>query len=281
MFKLALRNVFRNRRRTILTGVSIGLAVMVVIYLWSFIMGIMEGSFDLTIRSQSGHIRILNSDYLRREKMLPLETNIDDYASIKKIAASDPEVMIATGRIKFGVLLEHKGKNKPVLGTGIDPGKEEGIIALSQKMVEGRPIVLGMEEVNIGFRMSKELDLKLGDTLTVITQTAYGSISAMNLKVVGIFSFGTPTIDTKVFYMPLDKAQQLLDLSGKVTEILLITKDSDKARLVARRIANRFSDKYSVKAWQDHGILFSGSPMPVISTDLSMCLSLPWQVLQF
>jgi putative ABC transport system permease protein len=260
MFKIALRNILRNKRRTVLTGLSISVAVMIVIYLWSFITGIVDGLIENTVRLNSGHIRILNTDYVRREKMLPLESYIANYAEVQKIAEENPEVTLATGRMKFGVLLEHKGENKPVIGTGIDPAKEDKISRLSSKIVEGRKVQTGVEEVNIGTKLAKELGLKLGDTLTIVTQTAYGSIAAMNLKIVGVFSFGIPSIDGRIFYMPLDKAQELLDLKGSVTEIFLLIKNLDAARKVAAKIESRldqeFPGQFATKAWQEQGIIW-------------------------
>ena len=256
MFKIALRNIFRNKRRSVLTGLSIAVAVMIAVYLWSFISGIMDNMFDNTIRLTSGHVRILNSEYVKREKMLPLESNIPDYVSIEKIAEKNPNVTLTAGRIKFGVLLEHKGKNKPVLGTGIVPATESKISHLDQKIVEGRIIRPGQEEMNIGKNLAQELGLKLGDTLTVVTQTAYGSITAMNLKIVGIFNFGVPSVDKTTFYIPLDKAQELLDLNGAVTEIFILIKDMYKAPEVAKEIKAVLPNQYTTKAWQEQGILF-------------------------
>lgn len=259
MFKIALRNILRNKRRTVLTGLAITVAVMVVVYLWSYVMGIVDGIFENSIRFSSGHIRILNSDYVKREKMLTLESHIADYAAVEKIAQANPEVTLSTGRIKFGVLLEHKGENKPVIGTGIDPAQEDKISHLSNKIVEGRKVQVGAEEINIGAKLARELELKVGDTLTIVTQTAYGSIAAMNLKIVGIFGFGIPSIDGQVFYMPLDKAQELLDLEGSVTEIFLLIKNPNAAPKVAAEIKSSldqaFPDKFTARPWQEHGIL--------------------------
>jgi len=265
MLGLALRNIRRNIRRSALTGMSIGIAVMMVIYMWSFIMGVWNDAFDNFIRSHSGHLRILNSEYLRREKMMPLDVNIDgfrqsdDYTAVETIAKMHPDVIDVTSRIKFGVLLDHEGNNKPVMGTGIVPEKEENILGLTKKIISGRPIQMGKEEINIGAGMAKEFDLKMGDVLTIVTQTAYGSLSAIKLKVVGIFSFGTPTIDRKAFYMPLDKAQELLDLSGKVTEIFLITNNRDRAKDIAKEVLAELDQivpgKYTTKSWQE-GFLY-------------------------
>ncbi len=260
MFKIALRNIFRNKRRSALTGLSIAAAVMIAVYLWSFLSGILDNMFDNTIRLTNGHVRILNSDYVKREKMLPLEANIQDYKAVEKIAEENPSVTNIAGRIKFGVLLDYKGKNKPVLGTGIVPETESKISLLDQKIIEGRMIKAGKEEMNIGEKLAEELGLKVGDTLTVVTQTAYGSITAMNLKIVGIFSYGVPSIDRTTFYIPLDKAQELLDLPGAVTEIFVLIKDMNKAPKVSREIQASlnqvYPDQYITKAWQDSGILW-------------------------
>jgi putative ABC transport system permease protein len=261
MFKIALRNIFRNKRRSILTGLSIAVAVMIAVYLWSLITGIMDDLFDNMIRLNYGHVRILNSEYVKRERLLPLEANIPDYQAIEKVVlAADPNVTLTVGRIKFGVLLEHKGKNKPVFGNGIDPKIESRISHLDQKIVQGRMIEEGKEEINIGVNLARDLGLKLGDTLTVVTQTAYGSISAMNLKIVGIFSFGVQSLDTTNFFLPLDKAQKLLDLDNKVTEIFIYIKDMNQASAAAKAIQagldKTYSGKYQAKAWSEQEILY-------------------------
>lgn len=259
MFKIALRNIFRNKRRSALTGLSIAVAVMIAIYLWSLISGVMDNLFENTIRMTNGHVRILNTEYVKREKMMPLEANIQNYKPIEKIAEANPNVTMTAGRIKFGVLLDYKGNNKPVFGTGIVPETESKISRLDQKIVEGRMIKAGQEEMNIGANLARDLGLELGDTLTVVTQTAYGSISAMNLKIVGIFSYGVVSIDKTTFFLPLDKAQQLLDLDNAVTEIFVFIKDMNKAPQVAKEIKASLNQvypgQYTTKAWQDAGIL--------------------------
>jgi len=260
VFRIAFRNIFRNKRRSILTGLSIAVAVMIAVYLWSLIVGIMDDLFDNMIRLTCGHVRILNTDYVKRERMMPLEANIPDYLAVGKAVAANPNVTLTVGRIKFGVLLEHQDENKPVIGVGIVPENESQISHLDQKIIEGRMIKSGQEEMNIGIILARELGLKLGDTLTVVTQTAYGSISAMNLKIVGIFSFGVQSIDKTTFYIPLDKAQPLLDLDNAVTEIFIYVKDKDKAPEVVKEIKASldqvYSGKYTTKAWQDQEAIF-------------------------
>jgi putative ABC transport system permease protein len=256
ILKLAARNVFRNTRRSALTGASILFSVMILIFAWSFIEGAIKDMTEAYIQFQSGHIRVLTEEFAKQERMFPLQYSIPNYLTVQKQIAAVPGVKIVTPRLKFGVLLDYEGTTKQTMGMGIDPEAEESILQLSRKIVQGRVIRTGTDEVNIGVNMAKDLKLKLGDILTVVTQTAYGSMSAKNFKVVGIYNFDSPTIDRKVFLIPIGSAQYLLDLSGSASEIFIITKKADAARQVAKRISALLGGGYRATAWQDQGAIY-------------------------
>ncbi|MFA5113913.1 MAG: FtsX-like permease family protein [Candidatus Margulisiibacteriota bacterium] len=256
ILKLAIRNVFRNTRRSILTGASIMFSVAILIFAWSFIEGTVKDMSDAYIRFQSGHVRVLTKEFARREKMFPLQYSIADYRAVQRQIAATPGIKTVTGRLKFGVLLDYAGNTKQTLGMGIEPAAEESILELNKNIVQGRVIRAGTDEVNIGVNMAKDLKLKLGDILTVVTQTAYGSLSAKNFTVVGIFNFSSPTIDRKVFLIPIESAQYLLELPGSASEIFIITEKADAARRVASMIAATLGPGYKVTAWQDQSSIY-------------------------
>ncbi|MDD5594321.1 MAG: ABC transporter permease, partial [Candidatus Margulisbacteria bacterium] len=256
LLRLAIRNVFRNTRRSMLTGASIMFSVAVLIIAWSFIEGTVKDMTDAYIRFQSGHIRVLTEEFAKQERVLPLQYSIPDYLTVEKKVAAVSGVRTVTGRLKFGVLLDYEGNTKQTLGIGIEPAAEESILELSKKIVQGRVIRSGTDEVNIGVNMARDLKLKLGDTLTVVTQTAYGSMSAKNFIVVGIYNFQSPTIDRKVFLIPMASAQYLLDLSGSASELFIITDSADHARRAAVNIAAALGQGFRVTAWQDQGAIY-------------------------
>jgi len=256
IIKLAIRNVFRNTRRSMLTGASILFSVAMLIFAWSFIEGTVKDMTQAYIQLQSGHIRVLTEEFAKQERMFPLQYSIPDYLTIKEKIAAVPGVKTVTGRLKFGVLLDYEGTTKQTMGMGIDPAAEESILELSKKMVQGRVIRSGSDEVNIGVNMARDLKLKLNDTLTVVTQTAYGSMSAKNFKVVGIYSFTSPTIDRKIFLVPMGSAQYLLDLSGSASEIFIMVNRADDARRIAQNISAVLGKNYRAVAWQDQGAIF-------------------------
>jgi putative ABC transport system permease protein len=229
---------------------------MVVIFLWTFVSGIVTGMFNNYVTNSVGHIRVLNSNYLKRETMLPLSATIPGYQRVITAIEQNKEVKLATGRIKFGVLMDLQGKNKPVLGIGIDPQRETAVLGLSQKMLAGQMFAAGASETVVGAGLAKELGLKTGSTLTVITQTAHGSLSGLNLKVAGIFSLGIASVDNRTFYLSLDRAQQLLDMDGRVTEIFILIKDPNKAVPVAAMLARTIPAGLTAVPWQANGFLF-------------------------
>jgi putative ABC transport system permease protein len=256
VIKLAVRNVFRNTRRSMLTGASIMFSVAILIFAWSFIEGTINEMSNAYIQFQSGHVRVLTEEFAKQERMLPLQYSIPDYLTVQGKIAAVPGVKIVSGRLKFGVLLDYEGNTKQTLGMGIDPAAEEQILELSKKIVQGRVIRAGTDEVNIGVNMARDLKLKLGDILTVVTQTAYGSMSAKNFSVVGIYNFASPTIDRKVFLVPIESAQYLLDLPGSASEIFIIAKQADDARRIAPKISGVLGQGFRVTAWQDQGAIF-------------------------
>jgi len=256
LLKLSIRNVFRNTRRSMLTGTSIMFSVAVLIFAWSFIEGTIKDMTNAYIQFQSGHIRVLTEEFAKQERVMPLQYSIPDYLTVQKKVASVPGVKIVTGRLKFGVLLDYEGATKQTMGVGIDPAAEESILELSKNMVQGRAIRSGSDEVNIGVNMARDLKMKLGDILTVVTQTAYGSMSAKNFVVVGIYDFDSPTIDRKIFLIPIESAQYLLDLSGSASEIFIIANKAEAARLVAQKISAALGSGYRATAWQDQGAIY-------------------------
>jgi putative ABC transport system permease protein len=105
----------------------------------------------------------------------------------------------------------------------------------------------------LGIGLAERLDMTVGDTLTVITRTAYDSPTGMNLVIKGIFQTGIGGIDRSIFYIPLDVGQTLLDLESRATEIIILVKDPGKAVQVAQSI--RLGNDYSIVPYQYNTIL--------------------------
>jgi putative ABC transport system permease protein len=253
ILKLAYRNFFRNTRRSLISGISVAIAIAVIIFAYSYLKGVTYSIIDNVVRLVSGHVRITTREYERRERMLPLSEAVE--LTPELFHALDREgVVAATSRIKFGVMLGEGDMTIPALGYGVEPEKETAILKFDKRIVQGEYIAKDDLAVILGRELARRLGKKVGDTLTIITRTAYDSPTGMNLLVKGIYATGLGGIDRSVFYLPLKKAQELLDLDGKATEIVVILRDRDRAPTLAAAVRHQFPN-LSVTPYQDNPLL--------------------------
>ena len=252
LLKLAYRNFFRNTRRSIISGISVAIAIAVIIFAQSYMRGVIENIGGNIVRLISGHIRITTKEYERRERMIPLSEALDLTPELYD-ELDHEEILIISPRIKFGVLLGEEELNIPALGYAIDPDKETNISGLDKRIIEGSYLDASSNGVIIGNELAKRLDLGVGDTLTIITRTAYDSPTGINLLVKGIFSTGIGGIDRSVFYIPFNVGQKLLDLENRATELVIIVKDPNEAINIVREI--RLHGDYSIVPFQYNPIL--------------------------
>ncbi|MFQ6618717.1 MAG: ABC transporter permease [Fidelibacterota bacterium] len=237
-FKIAVRNISRNKRRTALTASAIAITVLVLTFGQSYVFGVINSIFNNYIRFEGGHLKIMHREFFEKKRMLPLQYAVEDFGSLEDSLKMLTDVALITERIKFGVMLNAGPVNQNSVGIGIDPDREKDISGI-QNFVKGDFIASGKNEMIIGSLLADKLNVGIGDTLTVITRTIYQSIGALNLKITGIFSLGFKYLDEKTFYIPLDRAQYLLDMENSVSEIIVILKNQENLSDKSDKI-NRF-----------------------------------------
>jgi putative ABC transport system permease protein len=252
LFKLAYRNFFRNTRRSIISGISVALAITAVIFARSYIGGIFQNMTGNVIRLVSGHITITTKEYERRERLIPLSESIELSEEFYE-SLPQQDIKSISPRIKFGVLLGEDELAIPALGYAIDPEKERDIAGIQKRLVEGTYPNSGERTAILGKGLAERLNMTVGDTLTVITRTAYDSPTGMNFLIKGIFQTGIGGMDRSIFYIPLDVGQTMLDLEGRATEIIILVKNPDRAVQIAQAI--RLGNDYSIVPYQYHTVL--------------------------
>lgn len=250
--KISFRNTFRNFRRTALTMAAVAISVSMLLvgnaYLQGAFNSILEDSFKI-----SGHLKIQNKAYPIKERMLSLTANIENVNALINQVQSFESVEIAAARLKFGSVLNIANANEPGLGVAVESLKEKEILKLNEKIVSGKyfdDISENSKQIIVGAKLAEKLHLKLNDELTLITRTAYGSMSAINLKVIGISSFDNPRLD-QIYYIPLSTAQDLLDMSDKATEIVLKLENRKLAKAVAQKLINSLQNNYMATTWEE------------------------------
>jgi len=249
ILKMAFRNIFRQRRRSLLTGLMMAGGFL----LFSVFIGIADGSYgniiNVFIRDHTGHLQIHRQGYLDRPSLY--KTIANPQGILTEIQAL-PHVRSLTPRV-FGPALAFVGKKTTgVQVIGVDPVHEPETTNLVHKIAQGRFFTSpAAPEVVIGSGLADVLGLKLGDELSLVGQGADGSIANDNFKVSGILSKDSGAFDRMNCYMTLATAQNFLALDNRVHEIAVLLDDQELARATAAAIAQKLGDpSLDVEPWQ-------------------------------
>lgn len=217
MLKIAFRNIFRQKRRSILTALSMFGGFVLAAFFIGFSEGTYNGIIDTFTRNQMGHIQVHHRDYLDRPS---LYKTIDDLSEIEGILGQVDKVDSWAPRLYSAGLASVSEKSAGVRIIGIDPAKEDRTTKFHEKIKEGKMFSGATAyEVIIGKGLAKLLRGGVGDDVVVVSQAADGSIANDKYKIVGIVDTGDEIGDRASFYLPLAAAQELLVLEGRVHEI--------------------------------------------------------------
>ena len=253
--KLALYNVFRNKRRTLITLLSIVIASCAIIVFGGFITFTFEALREGTIRTQLGHFQIGRIGYFDRGAggLRPhlLLSNPDE---IENEIRSFPHVSGVTQRLVGSGLVSTGRISLSGILVGVSPEKEDGF-AFAETIVDGsqlEPGVLG--ECVIGEGLAKGLDAKVGDTLTVLASTVEGVFNGLDCTLGGVVRTGAKPYDNVYVKMALPDLQRLVDTNGTERVMVLLgdTKNVPKVAPYIQKLADASpaESKLEMRVWE-------------------------------
>ncbi len=247
MLAVAVRNLKRNRKRTLLTVIVVVVSTMGMTFGLSWI----EGEKDLfleTGRRATGDVRITALDYDLRSKSLDLESNIS-HSQAERAVSELPMEVIGTGRIRFGGLVYFGQESEKASGTGIEERDNE-IIGFDKFIYEGE-FLKGDDEILIGERVRRKLGLKLGDEVALLTATWNKSLYSLNYRVAGFYKMDNTRLN-KSFYITLGGAQNLLDMEDRVTEYLIYSRGNEER--IKEELVFSMREEVLIKRWDEIGM---------------------------
>jgi putative ABC transport system permease protein len=249
ILKMAFRNIFRQKRRTILTGMSmvVGFVLAVIFIGWS------DGAYSNIIKTftgnRLGHIQIHKKSYLDRPSIYK---TIDDLSRIEETLSQIKEVRSWAPRLFSSGLVSVGEKSAGARIIGIDPVKETQTTHFDKKVIEGRSFTpTPSHEAIIGKGLAEILNAKIDDEIVIISQAADGSIANDLYTIIGIASSGNDVSDRISFYLHLKDAQDLLALDGKVHEIAITVDKLSHVSKITGLIKKKLADpELDVEPWQ-------------------------------
>ena len=247
LFKIALRNLTRQKRRTILTG----LVMFGGVLLLSISLGIQEGGYGYVIDAftgaRTGHVQIHAQGYLDKPS---LYTNLKDPASLLKKLAENRSVISYSPRVYGAALAFEDKKTTGAQIFGIDLAQEDQLSKIGSRLAEGR-FFREANEVVIGGGLQAILHSKLGDQLILVSQGADGSIANDLYKIVGVLKGGVDAQNRMDCVMSLGDAQAFLGLGQRIHEVSLKAESYQKSRQLAAQLSAEFAGQgFEIDPWQ-------------------------------
>jgi len=223
---MALRNIGRNKRRTILASLSVCIAMLIVTFLDGFIGGFMDNIVSNYTKNDVGDINVTTAGYREREKFMPVTEYMADSGKIAEAIRAMPElrgkVKTVAERIRFGVVLSSGNKSKTALGIAGESEVERRLLMLDRSVLPGGSYLLSPGDAIIGAGLAKDLGLKVGDTLKVVTEKADYGLGFKRFRVAGIFATNVNSLDGSIFQVSLGDARELLGMGVGATQILVM-----------------------------------------------------------
>lgn len=248
--RLAIRNVFRQRLRTLATLVAIASGVAGLILAGGFVRDIYIQLGEAVIHSQTGHVQIFMRDFLSKGTRQPDKFLIPDAAAIAARVAEVAGVDKVAARLNFAGLLSNGRKDLAIIGEGVEPEKEADI-GTYLTMESGRALNADAPfELIAGQGVAQSLALEVGDTVTLLASTGDGALNSLEFQLVGIFQSFSKDFDARAIRVPLAAAQELLltDGANQIITLLHRTEDTDAAH--SRIQALLGSDSLEVYNWR-------------------------------
>jgi ABC-type lipoprotein release transport system permease subunit len=254
--KLALRNVRRQVRRSLLTGAAMALGVAVFVFSRALADGGHEDWIEAGVRLGSGHIAMQSPGY-HASKSLDDRLSYDALAQAKHVLGRSDiaeRVMAVATRLEVQALAQGPTAAVPVMITGVVPDVEREFSRLGNQVEDGRYLERGDRlHAYVGVRLAERLELRVGSRLVLTAQGADGEITGQFVRVAGIFRSGLPEADEGIVQIPLSTAREWLGVGESATTLAVLLESgwivSEMVTKVRDAIGTR--DDVRVLGWRE------------------------------
>jgi ABC-type lipoprotein release transport system permease subunit len=245
---MAWRNVWRNWRRTVIAGIAIALGLTFILVYDGFLGGMNESLYGNTVKLQGGNVQIHAPGFREKANRMPL-LPLSDPGVLVGAALAQPEVVVAAQRIRTGGMVSNREGTMSVVITGIEPEKEVPVSMVAENIVRGRYLQGNDEDVVlIGEELAEQLELDVGDRVTLVGRATHEQMRRRTMTVVGIFDLGLGELEKSMVYVSLFEAQTLFDLRDQATEVSVYLEQVGQEPPVVERLQTALPG-YEVDAW--------------------------------
>jgi len=248
IFRLAWRNIWRNRRRTLITLTSMVAAVVLSVVTRSMQKGSYDQMIENVVGSYTGHVQIQDPEF--NDNRI-LDNTIAADSSLIGTIRGISGVKLVLPRLETFALAAGKKQSRGTLVVGIHPAAEERFNGLSGKIVDGDYLKPDDGGVLVAQKLAEYLDCGVGDSVVLLGQGYHGASAVALVPVRGIIHFASPDLDKRFIYMTTGKAQEIFSADGRVTSLVVEPVGKVNVEKFAATVKEKIGNgKYVVLTWK-------------------------------
>ena len=214
--KLGVRNLWRNKRRSLLAGLAIGVGLASLIIADGFWIGMMNNMVKTVTSTYFGHAQVYDREFKLTKD--PKFSFLPD--EIVKIIKSNQDIVAFSTRVLSQGMINSAQDSKNIQIVGIDPTKEKDISLFFSRMLKGKYLET-KQDLILGERLARKLQVSLGDRVVVTTSDLNGELSQSLFRLSGIYGIGNRGMDEFMIVIHQDKARELLAMDVGVHEVVM------------------------------------------------------------
>jgi len=253
MIRFLIKGLLRDRSRSLFPLITVTIGVALVTLGDSWVNGALVDIVDNNARLETGHVKVVTRAYKEQMSSAPNDLALLDTKALIDDLEKEFTDMEWTPRIRFGGLLDVAGENdvtvRQVRGAGLAVDLSEGSkeierLDLNKILVQGH-LPQAPDEILLSPGLMENLQVDVGDEVTLISSSMYGSIVIHNFTVSGKIHFGIVALDRNMMIAPLEGIRYALNMEDAAGEVLGYFKDPDQYdKNLTASIKERFNRMY-------------------------------------
>jgi putative ABC transport system permease protein len=273
--RIAARNVALNRRRTVITLITIVVAVGAINIGRGVIAGMQRESELNVTEGRTGEIQVHKSGYFEATELNLLDYAIGDYSELRDELRSLDGIAHVAGRVQFGGLIAIGDETFTAFFRGVDAVDEVSVCPrIAQDVIAGH-FLTGADSAGcvIAGGLSRGAGMEPGDTVIVVAATRDGFQNAIELEIVGVVEERMAQANRRLVYVPMAAAERLLYMEDSVTEIVIKSGGGGDIGLLRDRIGRVLGGRsLEANTWMEVSAFFVDVMRKQNAVIVALCL---------
>lgn len=248
ILKMAWRNLWRNKRRTMITTASVFFAVIFALVTRSMQLGTYANMIRNAVSFYTGYLQVHEKGYWEDKSI----NNTFKYTETLEVEiVSEKNISSVTPRLESFALASSGNYTKGVMIVGTNPEKEAAFTKLDKKVIRGAYLTPGDKGLLVAENLASYLKVDVNDTVVLFGQGYHGITAAGEFPVKGITRFPSPEMNNLSIYMSLAEAQYYYDAPNMLTSLAIMLNDPDDMKKTLNDLKEMIGDEYEVMDWKE------------------------------